>query len=243
MRILLFIVPLTLACGPLDLAREILSNLPTVTPEPRSAEHFVYFVAPAGNDGNTCLDFDQACETIVGAIEKSGPGDSIQIAAGTYLETYYSGSAVFITHDLTLIGDGAGSTIIDGQDSRTGIHITEASVVRIIGVTVQNGGGRAPGHGIAVRNESSLTLIDSVVQSSSDCGLEVGFNTSVTLENVDITNNSGPGICSSGILDMTGGSVNNNEDSGVVSSGDLTADGSETADNVISGFYINGGTC
>jgi hypothetical protein len=244
MRVLLLIIPLTLACGPLDLARDILGRLPTVTPtvEPRSAEHFIYFVSPDGSDGNSCLDWDVACETIAGAISKSSSGDSIQIAAGTYVGEADPWRAVLVNHDLTIIGDGADSTIIDGGGTRTGIMVTNNTTVRIVGVTVQNGGGTVPGNGIAVRGDSHLTLVNSVVRDSTDCGIEVVLDTSLTLENVDILNNTGPGICNAGVVDITGGSINNNGGSGVVSVVDLTVTGAEAADNVISGFYINGGT-
>jgi hypothetical protein len=244
MRVLLLIVPLTLACGPIDLARDILGRLETVTPtpEPRSEEHFVYFVSPDGSDGNSCLDWDVACETIAGAIAKSSSGDGIQVAAGTYMEEAGLQVAVGIPHNLTITGDGADTTIIDAGGTRTGVYISGEANVRITGVTIQNGGGTSPGNGIAVRGGSHLTLIDSIVRDSTDCGIEVVLDTFLTLENVDILNNSGPGICSAGTVDITGGSINNNGGSGVVSVVDLTVDGTEAADNVISGFYINGGT-
>lgn len=244
MRILLVLIPMTLACGPLDLARDILGRLPTVTPSPgpMSEEHFVYFVSPDGSDGNSCLDWDQACETIAGAIAKSSSGDGIQIAAGTYMEEASTSRALYIGHDLTIIGDGADLTIIDGGGTRTGIMLSESAIVRITGVTVQNGGGTVPGNGIAVRGESHLTLVDSVIRNSGECGLEVVLNTFATLENVDILNSTDRGICSAGTVSITGGSVNNNGGHGINSVWDLTVDGTEVADNVMAGFYINGGT-
>jgi hypothetical protein len=244
MRVLLLIIPMSLACGPIDLARDILGRLPTVTPtvEPRSEEHFLYFVSPDGSDSNSCLDWDVACETIAGAIAKTGPGDGIQIAAGTYMEAATSAQALDIGHDLSITGDGADSTIIDGGGTRTGILLGGDATVRISGVTVQNSGGTAPGNGIAVRYGSNLTLIDSVVQDSGSCGIGVAVGTSLTMENVDVLNSEGAGICSSGVLNITGGSINNNGGSGVVSGGELTVDGTEAADNVISGFYITNST-
>ena len=79
----------------------------------------VLYVSTAGNDANSCLTIAAACRTIVSAVGKASPGDTIIIAAGVYTE------GIGIDKTLTLIGFGADATIIDG------------GFISVFGVTVQ----------------------------------------------------------------------------------------------------------
>jgi hypothetical protein len=85
----------------------------------------VLFVAPTGNDANTCLSMSSACKTIASAVSKASTGDTIIIAAGTYTE------GVGIDKNLTLIGFGANATIINqGQIavSNATVHIYDLAI-------------------------------------------------------------------------------------------------------------------
>jgi len=57
-----------------------------------------WYVDPAGNDSNDCLSPATACLTISAAITKASPADTVNVAAGTYVE------AIAITKSLTVRG-------------------------------------------------------------------------------------------------------------------------------------------
>src|SRR5687768_12423169 len=71
-----------------------------------------WFVATTGNNANTCLSPALACRTINGALAKPGfvPGDTINVAAGTY--TFERPS---IAKAVNIVGAGAATTIINAN--------------------------------------------------------------------------------------------------------------------------------
>src|SRR5512143_3445153 len=78
-----------------------------------------WYVATIGNDANTCLTALKPCEHIQTAIDKAASGDTINIAAGTYNEILEINDK-----DLTLTGQGAATTIINGQQQDTVLNIS-----------------------------------------------------------------------------------------------------------------------
>jgi hypothetical protein len=88
----------------------------------------VLYVAPTGNDANSCLTMSNACGTIVAAVSKASSGDTIIIATGTYTET------ITIDKELTLIGFGADATIIN-----QGRIVVSSATVRIYDLAITNG--------------------------------------------------------------------------------------------------------
>lgn len=75
-----------------------------------------WFVDPAGNDTNDCLSTLTACLTIQGAITKASPGDTINVASGTYVEE------VIVNKTLTLLGAQA------DVDARNRVAVPESIV-------------------------------------------------------------------------------------------------------------------
>ncbi|HTS50260.1 MAG TPA: right-handed parallel beta-helix repeat-containing protein [Bryobacteraceae bacterium] len=102
-------------------------------------------VNPAGSSG---------CQTTIGkAVTAASPGDTIQVAAGTYKED------VTIGMRLSLVGAGSDTTIIDATGLANGIVVDGVdnpglSGVVITGFTVQN----ANFQGILVENASNITI-------------------------------------------------------------------------------------
>jgi len=66
------------------LAVLLASLMPFATPRARAAGP--WFVAPSGSNANDCLSLATPCLTIGGALGKAASGDTINIAAGTYIE-------------------------------------------------------------------------------------------------------------------------------------------------------------
>ena len=63
-----------------------------------------YVNATTGNDGNSCLSTSSACKTITGAVNKALSGDTINVAAGTYIEN------VVVSKSLAISGAGQSRT-------------------------------------------------------------------------------------------------------------------------------------
>ncbi len=157
----------------------------------------LYVNADTGSDSNNCLSAGAACATITAAIGKSVDGDTIQIAAGTYLEHDIELSS----NNLTLVGADAGSTIIDGGGNgrvfRTYLTNTIANV------TIQNGATITPPSNIfdtgggAILNSGTLTIQDSVIKNNSALGSGGAIftlNHALTIENTEIISNTAEGV-------------------------------------------------
>ena len=62
-----------------------LSLLPAITSVPyASYAATLWYVAPNGNDSNSCSSPSAPCATINGAMAKAASGDTINVAGGTY---------------------------------------------------------------------------------------------------------------------------------------------------------------
>lgn len=128
-----------------------------------------WYVTTTGNDSNSCTDTVAPCLTINGALAKASTGDTVEVAAGTYLGTV--DEVVLIDKAITLLGGwDAGFTsqnslsILDGQTVRRGITITADPVV-VDHFKIQNGYNTSSGGGISV--EGGLTLSSSVVSDNA----------------------------------------------------------------------------
>ena len=235
-RILAFILAIgvvTLACGPTDVVRDILSGLPTATPAGRSGRGFafIWYVSVSGDDSNTCTFADDACLTIGGAVDKAEAEDArldalhsdlervehtIHIGPGTFDQTTRTGSSsptVSISNIISLVGAGSDKTFIEGRNVVSPVSLHGDAEVSIIDLTIQNGGGEAPGNCLTLRGNSAADL-----------------------ENVNIGNCSGRGIehFSPGSLNLTNVMVSNSEEDGLLirSTGDL---------GVVNSRFVNNG--
>ena len=140
-----------------------------------------YVNASTGNDGNSCLSVGSPCATVGGAFAKADPGDTINIAAGTYDE------ALTIDQAVNLLGAGADQTILTNSGGGTA-------------VTIQDGNGNL--------SQFLVTMQDLAIQDSAGGGLLTLEATELT--NVIIQNNSGQGIYNAGTITITNSSINNN---------------------------------
>jgi hypothetical protein len=242
-----------LACGPIDLARDILGRLPTVTPIARSEEHssFIWYVAPDGDDANGCGFPDDACRTIHGAIAKATEDDEIRVAAGTYADSggYATTPIVVVTVDLAIIGEGSDATFIDGHNDVTGVSVREGARLRLENVTIQNGGGRAPGGCLSIRASGSATVRNSVLRHCSERAIEHASDGSLHLTNVNVSDalpyidgsNLGPGISSGpGALTIENSEIHDNSGRGISASGTVVISDTLVFNNGLDGIGISG---
>ena len=144
--------------------------------------------------------------TISTAITNANSGDTIYVHAGTYTENLTIGK------DLSLIGDGASVTTIDG--SGLDVITVNGAVVNISGFTVRNGG-----YGIYYQNNASGTITNNTITNSlfdiynSSSSPTVTINTitgshtgiiNISGSNPTITNNTITGNTSRGIYNTSG---------------------------------------
>ena len=110
--------------------------------------------------------------TIQAAVNACSPGDTVQVAPGTYFEN------VLLTEGVTLRGSGSELTIIDGRGQNDVVKAYQISNVTIEGFTVQNSqqGGGSPGNiGIFLNPVSSTgtKIVRDCVARNCGNGIEI----------------------------------------------------------------------
>jgi hypothetical protein len=168
--------------------------------------------APCGNActgseicvGETCcLPASVDLQTAVAA---AVPGATLTLCAGTWTLT----STLDIPKNLTLIGAGAGQTILDGGDAVRVLQIVTNVTVTIEDLTITNGlaTGLSPlSRGGGVYNDGGTVTVRDVVVTDNHAdftggGIENATGT-MTLVGVAVTNNSA-GFLGGGIYDRNG---------------------------------------
>ena len=192
-----------------------------------------------------------ACHTSAGtcslraAIMKANQVDGtdiIHVPAGTYTLTIPPSGAdgddrgdLNITSGITIVGAGAGRTIIDGNASDRVFDVSVGQFASLTGMTIRNGNQRENGAG--VRNAGILTI--------DHCTIE---------DNITVANGisgDGAGIYSSGSLTVDASLIRSNEEQGVGNGGGIGSlgtaliRGSTISDNVATNgggiFVVNHG--
>jgi predicted outer membrane repeat protein len=186
-----------------------------------------WYVSPSG-DNSDCLSWATACTTIDGALNKAGSGDTIHVGTGTYVENPY------ISKDITLLGAGAGSTIIDGNDAGSTLRVYQYISVTISGMTLRNGANVAGG-GLQAERNTNVHVIDTTIfdnQADSGGGIYMGMYSAVTLTNSAVISNS---------ADTYGGGIYSDDPQGALTIIDSTV-GDNVAGSGGGGVYQIDGT-
>ncbi len=154
------------------------------------------YVAANGEDvDNDCLDASHPCATVGYAIGRANPGNTIEIAAGTYTESFT------IDRSINLLGAGEDGTIVQahavpGTAGARVITIASGLNIEISGVTIRHGqvtgsGAAGEGGGIFIRDSAVLlrnvTLHANAARSGG--GLYNKDNGRLTLEGVTFSGN------------------------------------------------------
>lgn len=140
-------------------------------PNLRAATYYVATTGNNGNPGSMAMPF----LTIGHAVSVSVHGDSIQVAAGTYSESFTIPGT-----NLNLIGAGAATTTINGS-----IQTNTGFVLTMSGFTVQNGG-------LSIF-QMACNLNDCIFRNNGT-GVSIQTNAFVNINNCAFNNNTGPGI-------------------------------------------------
>jgi len=119
------------------------------------------YVAPGGADGaNLCLDPATPCLTPAHAVAVSAPADTVRLTAGIYPT-----AALRLPHALTLLGDGAAATALDGGGAGPLLIVPNGVTAVIDGLTIRNGAA-GYGGGIHVADGGDLTLRRAAVSGN-----------------------------------------------------------------------------
>jgi hypothetical protein len=172
-----------------------------------------YVNGVVGSDANGCKSPTTACKTIGHAISLASSGDSISIAAATYMEN------LTIHLKLRIVGSGNATTIIDGGGVNT-VVTNSGSPVSLSKLTIRNGNG---GGGGGVSNSGALSIIDSTITGNFAPFWGGGiYNTgSLSVMNSNISRNKVFNNCYN-ICPAFGGGIYNDTGSVIISNSTLS---------------------
>ena len=191
-----------------------------------------------GADCDVCPP-EQPCpfHSIREAVAAASPGDTLRLCPGTYREDAAGEPHMLVlANDLSLIGAGAGTTILDGEGivDRTVIAVSPNAMVELEGLTI-TGGNAGTSQGGGITNAGDLTLTDCLITGNRAA--------------------EGGGIVTTGALRLVTSRVRENrstEGGGIFHDGQDGPDiqvtlvdskvTNNTADNRGGGIRLNGGT-
>ena len=169
----------------------------------------LWYVAPGGDDSSSCQSPAEPCATINGAIGKASPGDTVNVAVGTYTPLMGSGEVVLIDKDVNLSGgwdvffaEQSGLSTIDANLYCKGIKVDSGVTADIESFVVQEG------YNGGVVNSGTITMTD-----------------------VTISNNQYQGIANTGTMTITGSVITDNYWVGIANDGTLFLSDSMVIDN------------
>ena len=134
-------------------------------------------------DGSLEHPFDKIQE----GVNAADTGNIIRVANGTYYE------AVTIDKSISLIGESRNTTVIDGNETGTIVHV-EASGVNLTGFTIKNSGHSSdtlydPFCGVLLSGGSN-SLINGNILLDNQFGIQVFWGSNHTITSNMLTNNT-----------------------------------------------------
>lgn len=106
-------------------------------------------------------------QDIASALEAAGEGDTVSIAAGTY---FVPDGVEIATDRVTLMGAGAGRTILNGEGEAYAVVSVSARDVTIAGLLISAG----ESHGIYVNSDNWANIHHNVINGNEDRGILLG---------------------------------------------------------------------
>lgn len=216
------------------------------------------FVATTGSDeaGNTCLASANPCQTVQWAATKAEAGDSLSLAAGTYVGEFQ------LNKELTLVGQGS-STLLEGEPTaerpvftrsnvtfkdlriRGGLNGSEAEDAIYIGgsgahvsfddVIAEQAPTALDGrNAVYVSPGNTLTMHDSTITGVGTTCLWIAGSATLTGSGVAMT----PGLRGGGAVHVTESGTADLVDTTITDSGEKVPDQGERG----AGLIAEGGT-
>ncbi len=187
-------------------------------------------LTPVATGGGSCAQPDY--NTIQDAVNAANPGDTIRICAGTY-----GGGTWVGTENLSFVGDGAATTILDGGGGSRLFGVS-ASAVSFTGLAFINGSAGWVDDGGAIRAASAVTVTNSTFTNNfADYGGAI-YGDFVTVTNSTFTNNDADeygGAIDTDVVTVTNSTFTNNsvydENGGAISANTATVTNSTFTGN------------
>lgn len=183
------------------------------------------YVSTSGTDSGNCTILP--CKTITYALSQAGSGDTIHVAAGTYntaLGEDFPSGGFDIDFNLTLIGAGASTTIIDATGSGGAIFDVDDAIFNISGFTLM--GAEGSGRPLWYEDGSSGTAENNIIRNNGGDGIHVHNITEngLTISGNKIIYNGNDGIGldtdTENPIIITNNTISNNEDDGIDNEGE-----------------------
>jgi len=167
-------------------------------------------------DGVCETDSGNGVCTLRAAVQEgnaSSTHDKIILKAGTYkLSLLNNGNGLDIKGNLTIVGDGAKTTFIDGDKKERIFTVQKGAVFSLSGVTLQN--GYATGYAAGIFNLGKTNAWNTNIIGNSGLGIWNAGGV-MTLTNSTVGNNSNGGIfLDSASMRLTNVTVSDNNSNG-----------------------------